>query len=308
MKSNYLFNIPQLLSLFVAQSNDGYAIYDENDMMIYCNHNYAQLLFDCSPIDVQTKTFAQSIRLAHTQNQGIKINCKNVEQWILMAQNKRWQKQYRSFEIDLLDGRWLRMSEQVIGGKFLYAHITEITQNKELENELRKTKDKLFEKAYHDELTGIPNRRAFIERMNKEMNKSLRNDSPLIFFLFDIDHFKVINDKYGHLAGDSVLQSMCSLVLLQLRDYDFVARIGGEEFAIVFTDGSQQNILATIERIRILIEEAYFQYEDEVIQCTASFGGTTLHKEDKLETLMSRADINLYSAKQQGRNRIEFSE
>ncbi|WP_444996482.1 diguanylate cyclase [Aliikangiella sp. IMCC44359] len=305
---NYPFDIPQLLSIFVAQSNDGYAIFDENDVLIYCNQNYAEMLFSTSPQKVINKTFSECVTMTFHRNRGIRIETDDISDWIQTAQTKRRKENFRSFEIDLLDGRWLLVTEQLIGGKFLYLHFTEITKTKKLEQELRLTKDKLFEKAYHDELTGIPNRHSFIERTSKEINKAQRNKQSLFFFLFDVDHFKKINDKYGHLAGDSVLQSMCNLVLYQLRDYDFVARIGGEEFAIVFTDGEQKNILTTVERIRILIEEASFQFKENSIHCTVSFGGTKIRPQDKLESLISRADKNLYQAKKNGRNSTVFSE
>ena len=103
------------------------------------------------------------------------------------------------------------------------------------------------------------------------------------------------------------MQSLCQLVTSQLRDYDFIARIGGEEFAIVFTDGNQSDNLATVERIRTLIEQTSFQHEDTCIRCTVSFGGTSLRPKDRLETLVSRADRNLYKAKNQGRNCTVFS-
>lgn len=249
------------------------------------------------------KPFTQIINEAFEENRGLCFETDDIEGWIQRVTDKRWKQIFRSYQIELLNGRWFLLTEQVIGGRFLFVHATDITRTKALEQELRDTQEKLLEHAYKDELTSISNRRAFIKRTTEEMNRAIRNEATLVLALFDVDHFKRINDRFGHLAGDMVLQSLCHLVESQLRDYDIVARIGGEEFAILFTDSHQKECLATVERIRTLIQKADFQYQDQILHCTVSFGVTTLSMNDTLESFMSRADKNLYQAKTKGRNR-----
>jgi len=306
LNKNVTLDISQLLSIFVAQSNDGYVILDATDTVLYANQYYAETLINTSPGNIEGKTFSEYIKQAYLDKRGPKIETDNIDAWLQAANSKRWQEKFRSFEIELTDGRWFLVTEQVIGSRFLFVHATEVTRTKELELELRRTQAKLLEHAYIDELTNIPNRRKFIERTTEEIHKAQRNQSRIILFLFDIDHFKQINDDFGHQAGDTVLTLLCQLVESQLRDYDIFARVGGEEFAILFTDGAEQDNLATIERIRHLIEEAEFQFNHLTIHCTASFGGTISTIDDKLESLVSRADNNLYRAKRQGRNQTVF--
>ena len=279
---------------------------DASDTMIYVNQYYAETLLSTSPNSLMGKTFNEIVREAFRESRGLNIETDDIELWIKTANSKRWQQRFRSFEVDLLDGRWFLITEQVIGGQFLFIHTTEITHTKTLEKELLSTQSKLMEQAYIDELTNIPNRRAFVERTTKEINRAHRNKSCICLFLFDVDYFKKINDVYGHLAGDQVLKSLCDRVQSEVRDYDIFARIGGEEFAMVFTDGEEKNNLEAVERIRTLINATKFQFDNTSIGCSVSFGGVTLKPDEKLESLVSRADKNLYQAKRDGRNRTIF--
>jgi diguanylate cyclase (GGDEF)-like protein len=308
LNKNEFLDVSQLLSVFVAQSNDGYVILDADDRVIYTNPYYAESLFGSHATSIIGKTFKDYVHEACQAGRGFKIEPQAFNDWISETQQLRWKKTFRSFEIELFDGRWFLVTEQVIGSRFLFVHATDVTRTKDLEFKLRRTQSQLLKHAYVDELTDIANRRAFIERTGEEINKAQRNETRINLFIFDVDYFKDINDNYGHQAGDTILQSLCQLVSSQLRDYDIIARIGGEEFAIVFTDGDQRHNLTTIERIRKLIECSQFQYESIQLNCTVSFGGTALRPNDRLENLISRADKNLYQAKNQGRNCTVYSE
>ncbi len=307
MKAHNPLDNSQLLSLFVAQSNDGYAIFDEKDEVKYVNQSCAQMLLETTTGNILGKTFAQIMKESYYENRGIKVNTNNIDRWLTCVSRRRWRSTFRSFEIDLRNGGWLLVSEQVIGGKFIFLHATDITRTKRLEQELLRSQSKLLEQAYKDDLTQIANRRAFMERGTEEIKKAHRHQKNLVMFLLDIDHFKHINDQFGHSAGDSVLISITSLIQLQLRSYDIFARIGGEEFALIFSDTDTQTAVNIVERIRKLIEKANFQFEDKSIQCTISFGGSLLLDSDDLGSIVSRVDDVLYLAKKTGRNRVEFS-
>ncbi|MCW8880167.1 MAG: diguanylate cyclase [Kangiellaceae bacterium] len=302
MERNYPLEIDKLLALFVAQSNDGYAIFDLDDRLMYANPSYTRPTLGVSPEQVIGKTFDECIKEAFQSRRGIKIETADIEQWLAMARQKRWQQQFRSFEVDLLNGKWLLITEQIIGDKFLFLHSTDISRTKYLEKELREAQSKLYQQAYFDELTQISNRRAFVQRAAQEVEKASRNANELTLFLFDIDHFKKINDSHGHPVGDKVLKQMCQVVNSQLRSYDIFARIGGEEFALIFTDTSQLTCCSIVERIRLSIQCHSFKLDNLSLSCTVSFGGATLNASEKFESLMSRADKNLYQAKRAGRN------
>jgi len=161
--------------------------------------------------------------------------------------------------------------------------------------------DKLKEMASTDPLTGAFNRRRFNELMLSELARAKRYSTTLTLIIFDIDHFKRINDIFGHSAGDQVLLKLALLVSANIRDTDTFARWGGEEFVILAThcDTNCPNSLA--EKIRKLIEEYPFAEVDKV---TCSFGVAEYRAGDDQESIVKRADSNLYRAKETGRNRV----
>lgn len=298
-------NISELLSLFVSKSNDGLAIYDSQDVLIYSNDSFSEMVSG-QPAKMNIgKTFSQTMKNAYDRSLGVNIETDDIEAWIEYANSRRWKKQFRSFDVDLKDGRWVLITEQIINDKYLFLNASDITHAKKLELILLKTQSKLIEQAFKDELTEIDNRRSFNERGTEEVAKSHRQHTELSLFLLDIDHFKRINDNYGHVAGDSVLKSITSLISKHKRPYDFFARIGGEEFALLLTDTSMETAKIIVERIRAAIQQEIFTYNSLSIRSTLSFGGSQLRPDDDLSSLSSRADDYLYRAKKMGRNRVE---
>lgn len=158
--------------------------------------------------------------------------------------------------------------------------------------------------AHTDPLTQTRNRASFNDAINREMSLAVRNNKSLSLIFFDIDHFKSINDTYGHDCGDIALSSSAKWIKESLRDSDIVFRYGGEEFVILLsgTDANGAELLA--ERIRASIEHHTIAYEMEAIKITASLGVSTLRKGDTLESFVKRADDAMYTAKKSGRNRV----
>jgi diguanylate cyclase (GGDEF)-like protein len=165
----------------------------------------------------------------------------------------------------------------------------------------RKIQSQLNELSRHDSLTGILNRRAFLEQCNTEQARHLRHQRPLSMILIDIDHFKKVNDTYGHAAGDAVLIGVCDTVQALLRNSDALGRIGGEEFAILLPETGITSAHTLAERIRNGVAETKMMGGLEV---TLSLGVTTFSTEyDRPQDAMRRADTALYQAKSEGRNR-----
>ncbi|MDQ7015260.1 MAG: diguanylate cyclase [Gammaproteobacteria bacterium] len=160
-----------------------------------------------------------------------------------------------------------------------------------------------------DSMTGLFNRRYFLSRAEQCIVAAQRSSQPFSMLLLDLDHFKQVNDRYGHESGDRVLIAVCQLLLKLIRDTDFAARIGGEEFCIVFPKTSVDEAWLTSERIRRAIEAEKISLSDgEVISVTISAGVADLTPNDAgddLSQLMARADKALYEAKNSGRNRIK---
>lgn len=162
------------------------------------------------------------------------------------------------------------------------------------------------ELALRDPLTGVLNRRALNEPLQRELNTGLRYGSSACLLLLDLDYFKSVNDRLGHVAGDGVLERVAALIQERVREVDSVGRYGGEEFAVVLpqTDLSQAQALA--ERIRAEIERRAFDLEDGSVRITASFGVASIHDAsiDSIGRWIAAADSALYEAKSQGRNRV----
>ena len=171
-----------------------------------------------------------------------------------------------------------------------------------------------IEAQYHEEihrltvidgLTHIPNRRYLVQFLERELQRSERYQRPLALVLFDIDHFKEVNDRFGHLGGDAVLRELAVCVQGTVRKEGLFARFGGEEFAVVLPEATLDVGAMVAERIRRLIEQRAFQYEGTPLTLTVSLGvaATTGHSAVAPDALINQADTNLYQAKRAGRNR-----
>lgn len=163
----------------------------------------------------------------------------------------------------------------------------------------------LEKRAQIDGLTGLWNRAHFNERLATELNQTRRNKSEMSLILCDLDHFKRVNDTFGHPAGDAVLQTFAKALTTALRSYDIACRYGGEEFAIILPDAGLPDSLAICERVRKAIEvKRWPNYPN--IQVTASFGLTDrgLDGAETPEAWVAAADKCLYDSKQSGRNRV----
>jgi diguanylate cyclase len=153
-----------------------------------------------------------------------------------------------------------------------------------------------------DSLTQLPNREAYEQRLSEELSRFRRYQRSASFVVGDIDHFKQVNDTYGHLAGDKVLKVVAKILRQRLRESDFVARYGGEEFALIMPETDPESALQTVDAIRQAIEQCPFHFKDTRLAITMSFGITAFSADDDISSLFSRADQALYTAKDSGRN------
>jgi len=202
------------------------------------------------------------------------------------------------------DSYWCRLAGQAVdpaqASKGSIWLLQDITAQKELEHYLT-------EKATMDYLTGVNNRRHFSDLANQEIKRSHRSHRFLSLLMLDIDHFKRINDDYGHATGDEALRSFTKTVQSMLREHDILGRFGGEEFAVLLPESDREAAMHVAERIRQAIAEGGFEAGGERIGFTVTIGLISLRGGERdLEAMLAAADKALYEGKNSGRNRVIF--
>ena len=177
----------------------------------------------------------------------------------------------------------------------------------ELQAELIEAKEILAHEATHDPLTGALNRRAILDGLDRELKRAGRQKTKLSIGLFDIDHFKQVNDTYGHQAGDDVLCGFVNAIQSSLRDYDLLGRYGGEEFLMVAPDSSGSDAETLYERLRNRVAGLRTATRSGQVGITVSIGVAGVDSGAKVDTLLAAADAALYRAKDDGRNRVVYA-
>lgn len=197
-------------------------------------------------------------------------------------------------------------SAREAGAEELQKHVRALAaQVVELQGEANVAKNLLEEqreKANTDPLTCLPNRTAYDERIQLEYKRWARYQRPLTIAVGDIDFFKKLNDSFGHLAGDAVLSGVAGKIKDCLRQTDFVARYGGEEFVFLMPETDEVNAQAALNKLREIIEQQVFEFDDQVVRVSMSFGLTGFVEHDNPISAFARADKAVYMAKSQGRN------
>ncbi|MCE9681927.1 GGDEF domain-containing protein [Halomonas alkalisoli] len=202
--------------------------------------------------------------------------------------------------------RWVHeLADYVPEGddQILIGTVRDITEQKRLELRLRQL-------SRTDELTGLFNRRYFMQRLVQELARYRRYDRPTAVVLFDFDHFKRINDTHGHPAGDQVLVSVGKLLREKLRTNDIPARLGGEEFALLLPETDLEEAVGVAEKVRqLVLAQAFTSEEGHCFGASITCGVSAFHgTEETLEAILHRADQNLYEGKRAGRNRVVADE
>ncbi len=162
----------------------------------------------------------------------------------------------------------------------------------------------LAEVARADPLTGLLNRRGFVEEASTEVQRFYRSGRPFSLVLGDVDHFKRFNDSYGHACGDYILRRIANILSERLRDVDRVARWGGEEFILLLPETDTQGAAVLADKLRRIIAESVFHFEGETIGATMTFGVATFRKDESLDSCIARADTAMYHGKKAGRNKV----
>jgi two-component system, cell cycle response regulator len=200
----------------------------------------------------------------------------------------------------------LSSSRMRVGGKTALIYVVaDVTARKRAEREVLALNHRLAEQAIRDPLTGLYNRRHMEESLNRELLRARRNSTPVSVIMCDIDHFKSINDRYGHQAGDKVLKTLGSVIRRRCRGSDIASRYGGEEFLLVLPGMPGEVAAEWAEETRVAIAETPISRSGKILRVTASFG-VAVYPEDgtTADGIISSADSAQYAAKAAGRNQV----
>ncbi len=176
-----------------------------------------------------------------------------------------------------------------------------------VDEEEQRALKRVFEAATIDGLTGVFNRKHLEERITSELAFAARHKTPLAVVILDVDHFKKVNDTYGHLGGDAVLVAFSQLLKLEIRPEDVLARYGGEEFVLLLRGATTEQGLELAERLREKVQQMVVPFDGKEVRITSSGGVASLSEPGmapEREALLAAADARLYRAKQSGRNRV----
>ena len=286
-------------------SDNGIAMLDAGNIFLYHNQAFAQM-FGFADDTMVGKHYDDMMIWAYTHRCGPLIEAASIEEWLCYVHTRQRSARFRSFEVDLIDGRWLLITEQVNADGEMVVMCTDITRQKQTEFELKHAHAELRRLALTDELTGIPNRRQLFPRFDVELERAERHGSPLCLAILDLDHFKHVNDRYGHAAGDAVLRHFADFLVRCLRAADVVGRLGGEEFAVLLPETGIEEALFVLRRV---VEQLAEETVDAVAPgfAYAFSGGVAAAGQARPATaqrLLACADRALYQAKSGGRNRI----
>jgi diguanylate cyclase (GGDEF)-like protein len=248
-------------------------------------------------------TWAELLRHNYVHQRGVIIVTDDFEAWLASARSRRGQQPFRAFETDLWDGRWLWMTEttQPDGGMLCIA--SDITQLKASEHAMRHARDQAVIASNTDALTGIGNRRYVLGKLD-EMLHGLRSPADqLSVVVADLDHFKRINDRLGHAAGDVIIQDFAARSQQLLSASGAVGRVGGEEFMLLLPACRADQAEHIIEQLHAQVRQA--RPVPARPDCSYTFSAGIAHAQvgDSMETVFRRADLALYEAKLAGRNR-----
>ncbi|MDZ7925771.1 MAG: diguanylate cyclase [Agrobacterium sp.] len=288
----------QLMSLMAA-SQQGYALFDGGDELRFANAAFRKVL-DIGEDDFPS--WVDLMRSGYHKSTGTAVETNDFELWLRSARTRRGKLPYRTIETGLKDGRWVLTTETTLPGGWMLCVITDISELGIELRDLRQERDRALKFALSDELTGLGNRRYAMDSLNHMLGPN--KAQALAVIIMDIDHFKAVNDRFGHASGDLVLKDFAARLSGTIGRDDLVGRIGGEEFLLVLggsrmlsAESTMQTLLASLSEASPLCNVPDFRYS-----CSA--GIAFANPGESASDVLRRADTALYEAKNTGRNRF----
>lgn len=265
-----------------------------------------ELLSIGEALGIAIKHEATQSGAAHSLSSAVSLQVENIQNSVRQSQNLEQLKNSVSDHLDTIQNALVSYQHSQAEKDSLADQLEVLMKRVEtIEGEARESKKQLEEQRYkatHDPLTQLPNREAFNERAFLEFQRYQRYKRPLTIAICDIDLFKQVNDTYGHQAGDKVIKVIAKAISTRLREVDFIARFGGEEFVVVMPETDTRQALAVLDTIRVAVAAMPFRFRDTPIGISISLGIAGFEEGDSVESVFERADKALYKAKSGGRN------
>jgi diguanylate cyclase (GGDEF)-like protein len=287
----------------LTESGQAVSIFDAEDNLRYANKTYQGMFLGDYDWPF---TFTGITRHAHRNGLGVRIDDGDVEAFLSRTLARRRCVPRKSFETDLVDGRWFWIDHTILPNGWVLSVGADITTLKNNEKSLRQAHEAALKASQTDLLRGLPNRRHILGLLDEALAANENTGSSLCVAVIDIDHFKAINDAHGHEAGDAVLEHFARSCRTRVRAQDHLGRTGGEEFLLLLPEVRLDHAVRIIDRIRDSFPAAVLGQSELELPCTFSAGVTEALPDDDGSSILRRADRALYAAKEGGRNRTRI--
>lgn len=283
----------------ISLSNFCCAMYTPDDELVFATDSFIQL-FDVQP---SPQTFTSLLKHCYEKQLLNDVNEQHVNDGGALLCKSRRAKPIQSFEVNMKNGAWLLVTEVTFDDGWLLVRVIDTTSLKQIELNLKKARDEAMLVAETDSLTQLLNRGGIMKRLDKLIEHAGDAQENLSVSLIDLDHFKSINDRFGHSVGDRVLQHFTKACRAVLRGGDQIGRVGGEEFLLVMPKADEMAATKVVNRLKNYVQEMIIK-DYPGIEYTFSAGVISWSSSLGIDALYHQADQVLYHAKRNGRNQI----
>jgi len=287
-----------VLRAMIDQATVSFWVLDENERICFVNPAGASLTgYALDELLGQPFSILLDGERAARHEEWIKAYSRRGGPSSILGQVREFQLRHRSGEMIDIELKAFPLNASDRGSMLYGGLISDNRDRKTMESGLRA-------QATHDPLTGCLNRDGFFPAAQRALREARAHRHSLALLLLDLDRFKRVNDRYGHQAGDAVLQQVVAELARTLREDDLLGRYGGEEFVVLLSDMDPEKVVEIAERLRSHVEALELRHDGRRLSITISIGCAMLRQDDDIDTLVARADQRLYQAKQTGRNRV----